>query len=319
MSDEGIKLAEALKAATASGVVNILDELAAGAEADLANAVTIEETRSFPDLKKLPLEPNKDGVYVWKKIEDASVVATDLKSSTAVSYTKQDRIGARLYQASTGTCTRVLQQFGPDFVDIQGDGLFAIFAGARHPERAVCAAISLNSFGLKLRTMLKDQFGDDVPEMKESGLRIGADRGVLMVKKIGVRGDHNEPVWAGKPVNYATKCAQAAEAGRVVVTNRFFKDFRENQYVRWSCGHEKGEATGNIGALWLPITVDTIGDDQENARELATSWCDHCGSKFCRAILNGKTDRELNTGQLEKWRKPKEEEQTESEGHVEAA
>lgn len=300
MNDE-IKFSEASKVAIAGpDIVNILEGLAADADADLSTAVSIESTRVFPSVADLPLEKNQDGKYIWKEITDVSVVATDLKSSTAVSYGKQDRVGARLYQASTGNCAKVLQPFGPDFVDIQGDGLFAIFAGDKHNERAICAAISLNTFGHRLRKMLAAQAGEAVPAMKDSGLRIGADRGLLLAKKIGIRGEHNEPVWTGKPVNYATKCAQAADAGQLVVTARFFRDLRESQYVRWSCGHVGGEL-GDIGPLWRKITVESLGQDQD-ARELGAPWCEHCGTKFCRAILRGDTDRGLNTGQLPKWK-----------------
>ena len=306
---EELRFTEAFKAALAGpDIVSILNNLADDAEADLSTAVSIESTRTFPSVAGLPLEQNSEGKYVWKEITDVSVVATDLKSSTAVSYGKQDRVGARLYQASTGNCAKVLKPFAPDFVDIQGDGMFAIFAGDKHNERAICAAISLNTFGLRLRRMLADQFGEAVPEMKDSGLRIGADRGLLLAKKVGVRGDHNEVVWAGKPVNYATKCAQAAEAGQVIVTSRFFRDLRENQYVRWSCGHVGGEL-GEVGALWRRLTVEGLGQDQD-ARSIGSPWCEHCGTKFCRAILRGETERGLNTGQLPKWKPDPEGEQT---------
>lgn len=313
MNDE-IRFSEAFRVAIAGpDIVNILEGLAADADADLSTAVSIESTRVFPSVADLPLEKNQDGKYIWKEVTDVSVVATDLKSSTAVSYGKQDRVGARLYQASTGNCAKVLQPFGPDFVDIQGDGLFAIFAGDKHNERAICAAISLNTFGHRLRKILAAQFGEAVPEMKDSGLRIGADRGLLLAKKIGVRGEHNEPVWAGKPVNYATKCAQVADAGQLVVTARFFRDLRENQYVRWSCGHVGGEL-GDVGPLWRKNTIESLGQDQD-ARELGASWCEHCGTKFCRAILRGETDRGLNAGQLPKWKPDPEE----AEGQAAAA
>jgi len=294
----------AAKAATVSpDVVQLVDTTAEAAQDDLTTAVEIKPTRTFPAIADLPLEKNRDGKYVWRKLEDAAVVLTDLKSSTAVSYSKQDRIGARLYQASTGGCSRVLQDFAPDFVDIQGDGLFAIFCGDRNIERAMCAAVTLNSFGKRLRSMLKEQFGDDVPEMKDSGLKVGADRGILLVKKIGVRGDHNEPVWAGKPVNYAAKCAQAADAGSILVTSRFFKDFLDNQYVRYSCGCVNGAPGDGASPLWLKSTIDALGEDG-NVRELESSWCKHCGTKFARAILKGEKDRGLNTGELKKWREP---------------
>lgn len=293
--------AEARTAANNVDVVSLLDEIASTANEDLSTPVEIKPAQGMPAIATLPFEKNKDGKYVWREIAEASVVATDLKGSTSISYSKQDRVGARLYQASTGGCSRVFQKFAPDFVDIQGDGLFAIFAGDSHAERAMCAAISLNAFGLKLREMLKDQFGEDVPEMNDSGLKIGADTGLLLVKKIGVRGDHNEPVWAGKPVNYATKCAAETDAGRVLVTSAFFKPFLDNQYVRYSCGCVNGEAGKEVSPLWLRKTIDSLGSDNE-VRELRSSWCSRCGKDFARAILRGDQDRDLNTGQLPKWR-----------------
>lgn len=165
----------------------------------------------------------------------------------------------------------------------------------------MCAAISLNTFGLSLKQMLKEEFGENVPEMNDSGLKIGADAGLLLTKKIGVRGDHNEPVWAGKPVNYASKCAAATEAGRVLVTSAFFKPFLENQYIRYTCGCVNGEPGNEVSPLWLRTTIDKLGSDSE-VRELKSSWCPRCGKDFARAILRGDQDRGLNTGQIPKWR-----------------
>jgi len=283
-------------------IVGYLTGIVEQASDDLSTAVEIEKAGSVPAVGGLPLEKTAEGKYKWHRIDDVSVVATDLKASTAVSYSKQDRVGARLYQASTGNCARVLQQFTPSFVDIQGDGLFAIFSGERHAERAMTATVSLNSFGQRLALLLKEQLGDDVPEMQESGLKVGADRGTLLVKRIGVRGEHNEPVWAGKPVNYATKCAQEAEAGRVIATSRFFNGFRDNEYVRWTCGCKNGVPAGEVVPLWRKVTVDALGEQHQNCRELVSRWCENCGNDFAASILAGEKDRGLNTGQLKKWR-----------------
>jgi class 3 adenylate cyclase len=292
---------EARSAATAVDVLALVEDVSSTAEEDLTTPVHVNPARGFPAISTLPLEKNKDGKYVWREIAEASVVATDLKGSTSVSYSKQNRVGARLYQASTGGCSRVMQRFAPDFVDIQGDGLFAIFAGDLHAERAMCAAISLNTFGSKLAKLLKVHFGAEVPAMTESGLKIGADTGLLLVKKIGVRGDHNEPVWAGKPVNYASKCASEVDAGAVLVTSRFFKPFLENQFVRYSCGCVGGEQTADIRPLWIRKSVDVLGSDSE-VREVRSTWCQNCGGDFAKAILAGKRERGLNTGSLPKWR-----------------
>lgn len=290
------------RTSSASNVITALDEIEAAAKEDLTTPVEIESARGIPKISGLPLEKNADGKFVWREIADVSAVATDLKGSTAVSYGKQDRVGARLYQAVTGSCSRVLQRFEPGFVDIQGDGLFALFAGDRHAQRAMCAAITLNALGHRLKQMLKEQLGGDVEAMQDSGLKIGADRGLLLVKRIGVRGNHNEPVWAGKPVNYATKCAQQADAGEVIVTSRFFKEFKDNEYIRFSCGCVAGEPGGNVGPLWRKTEVEKLGEVDATARLLKSAWCRSCGADFSAAILRGEKERTgLNTGPIKKW------------------
>ncbi len=310
LPDEAL-VSDGMSGTDALDVVEALKKIENDAAADLTNPVEVSAVTKVPEIGKLPLGKNDEGKFAWRKIEDASVVSTDLKSSTAVSYSKQDRVGARLYEASTGGAVDVLNQFNPDFVDIQGDGVFAVFSGELHAERAMCAAVTLNGFGRRLAMMLAETFGEDVPEMKESGLKIGVDRGTLLVKRIGVRGDHNEPVWAGKPVVYATKCAQEADAGKAIVTSRFFRDFKDNEFVRFSCGCQDGQPGKAVAPLWRKVEVEALGQDSD-ARELLSTWCERCGTRFCRAILAGETEREgLNTGSLKKWREtPQEQQQT---------
>ena len=287
-------------------IIGKLSEITDSAQSDLKTPAQVEVVAGLPaKIGDLPIETTKDGKHRWLKLEDASVVLTDLKSSTAISYSKRDTVGARMYQAATGGSSQIIQQFSPGYVAIQGDGLFGVFTGEVHLERAMCAAVSLNGFGTKLKKMLADEFGDDVPEMKDSGLKVGADTGTMLVRRIGVRGDHNEPVWAGKPVNYAAKCAQAAKAGQVIVTARFFKPFRDNEYVRYSCGHQAGEFTGEVGPLWWKVDVPELGEADKDCRGLHTTWCEHHGNEYVGAILAGQKERDdINTGELSKWRDP---------------
>ena len=273
------------------------------ARLELDATVEVEPTGAVPHPSALPLEKNAAGHYVWKRVDNVAVVATDLKSSTSVSYAKQDQIGARLFQTSTGNSARILSSFDPGFVDIQGDGMFAIYSGERFVERAMAAAISLNSFSHRLAALLAERFGDAIPEMNASGLKIGLDAGTILVKKIGVRGDHNEPVWAGKPVIYASKCAQAADASEIVATSRYFAHVRDNEYVRYSCGCSNGTPSSGAAPLWRPRQVETLGHDS-SAFELVSSWCDLHGDQFSDALLRGETRRGLDRSILREFRDP---------------
>jgi len=269
-------------------ITQFLSETAERAKSDLKTSVTIEKASTFPTPNKLYLEKP-----VWKRIENTVVVATDLKGSTRISYTKQDRVGARVYQASTGNCSRIVQRFGAKFVDVQGDGLFAIFHGDFAAEQAIAAAFTLKSFSVSaLARIIDEQLGADLPEGFETGLKIGIDAGTLLAKRIGVRGDHNEPVWAGKPVNYATKCAQAADRHELIVTDRFFKLVEEIDYVVYSCGCAGGEPGQTPGPLWRQTEVETLGDHSScKTFPQASSWCPHHGDEFCAAIEGGEAYR----------------------------
>ena len=266
-------------------------ETCEAARKDLTTPVEIKTGDDFPSITDLALD-----IPRWHRIGNAVVVVTDLKGSTRISYAKQDRVGARLYQASTGHCARILNEFGAEFIDIQGDGTFGIFHGSRAHEAAIAAAFTLKSFSSKLAPMITAYLGDDAPEIGESGLKIGMADGTLLAKRVGVRGEHNEPVWAGKPVNYATKCAQAADRHDIVSTDRVFEHFKDQGYVTHSCGHSDG-AEGVVRPLWGDFEVETLGDDSAcKIFRAASSWCEHHGDEYCAAILAGDRRADLPEG-----------------------
>lgn len=124
---------------------------------------------------------------------------------------------------------------------------------------------------------------DNVPE---TGLKVGMASGVLAVKKVGVRGK-TEPVWAERPVNFATKCAQKADANEVVVTDSVFRAFLDNDYVTHSCGCPRGV----ISELWSEAIVDKLPEEHARCKALRTGWCKDHGDDFCRAILEGRKKR----------------------------
>ncbi|MEA2676620.1 MAG: hypothetical protein QOJ81_761, partial [Chloroflexota bacterium] len=267
------------------------------ASGQLSTAVEVETASTFPTPGKLALEKP-----LWMKVEDVVVVATDLKGSTKISYSKQDQVGARVYQASSGNCARIFQRFDAQFIDIQGDGLFAIFQGELAAERAMAAAFTLKSFSSRdLARLIDEHLGANAPEGFETGLKIGVDAGTILAKRIGVRGDHNEPVWAGKPVNYATKCAQAADRHEVIITDRFYELIKSNDYAHFSCGCQWGLDESNTpyrldelapSSLWGATEVETLGDHSScKAFPGASSWCELHGDDFCAAIEAGDGDR----------------------------
>jgi class 3 adenylate cyclase len=268
----------------AQDVNDFLNEIGERARDDLREAVDVRETKVFP--KKDEVRTQR----IWLKLQDVVAVVADLKNSTALSFNKHAQTSAKLYEAVTGNCTRIVSHFETEFVDIQGDGLFALYHGDRAYERGLCAAISLKTFSQKHLVPAIDNWEQKGDQFPDTGLKVGMHAGILAVKKVGVTSrlyDWKEPVWAGRPVNWAFKCAQAADANDLIATRSVYAKFENNDFVTHSCG-----CGGSVTRLWDDFPVDKLPSDKAPTKKLRSPWCDTHGGEFCQAILDGKTDRE---------------------------
>lgn len=269
-------------------VSEIVEEVGNWAKDEIKAAVEIVECEDFPAFSDIFTEARK-----WLKIEDVVVVVGDLAASTKLSLKRHTKTSCRIYEAATGGAARILthSDFRPEFVDIQGDGLFALYHGERAYERAFCAATTLRTWS---ETMLVPRIEAIDERMPKTGFKVGMARGVLAVKNVGVpRTDHKEPVWAGKPVNWAFKCAQAAERHRMIVTEHVHAKLKANDFVRFSCGCDgKGNPGRPVSDLWSTIPVPAIGDDSFACHRMESKWCSTHGDEFCEAILDARKSRD---------------------------
>lgn len=261
-------------------VNELVADLGEDIKTELSETVEIVEHDEWPKSSEIYIESRK-----WARIEDVVVVAGDLKNSTQLGFNKYVKTSASIYEAAMTSSVKVLAKFDPRFVDIQGDGFFALFHGQRAVERGLCAAVTLKTLSdRELGPQLTEETDDNVP----TGLKLGMDRGVLAVKKVGVRGDHNERVWAGKPVNWAFKCAQAADRDELIVTSRVWSKLSDNEYVTHSC-----DCSDYPSEIWLSSHVETLpSSEQHVCRKLISyGWCEHCGDGFAQHILDGDKKR----------------------------
>lgn len=259
-------------------VNDLVTDLGQDIKTELAEPVEIVSSDDWPS--QIYLHSRK-----WAQIKDVVVVAGDLKNSTKLGFNRYVKTSASIYEAAMTSSTRVLAKFDPRFVDIQGDGFFALFHGDRAVERALCAAITLKTLSVReLGRQLTEQTDGKVP----TGLKLGMDSGVLAVKRVGLRGDHNEPVWAGRPVNWAFKCAQTADRNDLIITSRVWSKLKRNEYVTHSC-----DCRYPPKPLWGVSYVDTLPKDQQGeCMELsADGWCGTCGDEFAQHILDGDSHR----------------------------
>lgn len=237
------------------------------------------------DVDSLPINAPR-----WHRLTDVVAVFFDLKSSTNLERGRRPESTASIYDAGVGGVAKVLYKLGADFVDIQGDGGFGLFWQERRYERAMCAAITIRTFSAEFTRQLENKW----PDAPTTGFKVGVASGPILAKRVGLgrQMSFQEPVWAGRPVNYAAKAAQQTDPGVILVTGSVWDEISDNDYLTFSCGCGGGEPDMVSPALlWEYRELDKIPDDQKHGQALVTQWCLRHGEEFCDAVLAGQTDR----------------------------
>lgn len=267
-----------------------LDDILAAVRTDcttvLAKNPPVEEVDAEDlDLDDIPsAAANK-----WYKIDDVVVVVVDLQNSTRLGTGKHAASTAAIYRAATGNAVKILHEFEADFIAIQGDGAFGVFWGERRVERAICAGITIKTFSEQtLVPKLESRWEND----PDTGFKVGLAAGRVLVKNIGTRNndDEQEPIWAGKPVNYAMKAAQQAKRHELILTGSVWIAIEDNDYLTISCPCHGGPG----GTLWEDVEITKLAHDESEAagRLLTSMWCVNCGNNYCAHIVAGDTDRD---------------------------
>jgi len=237
---------------------------------------SITVANSIPDTSQIPIENQTH----WLRIPDVICIFVDMVGSTKLSASQHDRSTAGAYQLFTGTAVRLFHEFETPYIDVRGDGVFALFDGSQ-PYRALAAAVTFKTFAeVEFNPRIKSKTGLSV------GCHIGADQRTVLVRKIGLkrkdgRSDRQNEVWAGRPINMAAKLAATAKADQMMVSDRYFEKLTDN-HVRLSCGCPDGQRK----ELWSKIDLDQDPKfDFSVAYVLKSKWCERHGAEFCEAIL----------------------------------
>jgi class 3 adenylate cyclase len=231
---------------------------------------------SIPDTTEIPIEDP----CLWLKISGIVCVLVDMKGSTKLSAANHDASTAGAYQLFTGTAVKIFNQFDAPYIDVKGDGVFALFNN-NQVYRAFAAAVTFKTFS---KMEFEPRIERDT-EMK-IGAHIGIDQRTVLVRKIGYkrhggRTDRQNEVWAGKPVNVASKLASLGAKDEMVVSDRYFSKIT-NELVRKSCGCPSGTKVN----LWTEI--DLANDEKfdfDKAYKLSSQWCQVHGKEYCEKIL----------------------------------
>lgn len=231
---------------------------------------------SIPDTTAIPIE-NKTH---WFRIPDVICVFVDMLGSTKLSAQKYDQTTARAYRLFSGTAVRLFSEFESPYIDIKGDGVFALY-DSNQVHRALAAAVTFKTFA-------KEEFSPRVRKQTDVlvGCHIGIDQRTVLVRKLGFkryrgRTDRQNEVWAGRPVNMASKLASLSDDNELLCSDRFYANIKSEKALK-SCGCPSGEKVD----LWSKMDVaENDKFDFTMAYILKSCWCSTHGSEYCDEII----------------------------------
>jgi len=237
---------------------------------------SITQENLIPDTTHIPITNPEH----WLKIPDVICVYVDMINSTKLSALKQDKGTAGAYQLFTNTAVMLFHEMDAPYIDVRGDGVFALF-NSNQVYRAFVSAVSFKTFAHM-------EFVERLRQLTtvEVGCHIGIDQKTVLVRKIGLkrkngRSDRQNEVWAGKPVNMAAKLASLSNHNQLLVSDRFFEKISDEK-ARNSCGCRSGLKE----YLWKEVDVkDKNLFDFDKAYCLESNWCETHGKEYFDALL----------------------------------
>lgn len=239
---------------------------------------------------------------LWYRVPNVTAVFVDLKRSTELSADSTPRTSAFAYTYFVRAMVLIFERFESNYIDIHGDGVFALFSGQRSDFYAVASAITART---QIECDIAVRFENDTSTDWKLTAGVGIDRGTLLVRRLGLRGTKQNEVWAGKPVNMAAKLSSVACFNQVVVSDRVFSRYQNASYIRrrallWTCGcsddvQEDGLdiPIGDTKYLWSEESApEDMGLDFDHLYRLNSKWCCVHGAEFCETIVTGSRPEE---------------------------
>lgn len=240
-------------------------------------SVGITDRNAIPETSDIPL----DNPSNWLRIPDVTSCFVDMVGSTRLSATAHPNSTAKLYRLFTSTAVRIYHYFDADYIDVRGDGVFALFSAGRS-HTALAATVTFKTF-------VDNHFSKRAEEKTETRIlgHYGIDRKTVLVRRIGLRRaklrtDRQNEVWAGKPINMSAKLASITTENQLLVSDRFHKSLSDEK-AKWSCGCNS--SNGERTYLWKTVNLSDDKFDFQTAHQLSANWCATHGDEYCRALV----------------------------------
>lgn len=273
-------------------------ELVAGGRKAYTSDLKVVDINFIPQVGDTKLEVNE-----WARVDQAVAVYADMRGSTQLSSAKSAATLGKMYELFTGSWISVLRSMQSQYIDIKGDGGFGLFYGKAGVVQAVLSAVTFNTIIDKKLSAYASGLTDGAGLDWRLEAKIGIHVGSLLVKRVGVRNTAGQQgnwlVWAGKPVNYASKLASLAEGNTILATHRVLDKISSTQVLADHLMTSCGCPVGNKGALWTRLP-----DESEIARmvgglgvwELKSKWCDEHGDEYFNEVREYLTKLNVEVG-----------------------
>lgn len=257
-----------------------VEAIIAKSSASFSEPISIEERSEIP--------PNGEySLTTWLKIPDVICIFVDIRNSTQLSATRHEKGTASVYELFTGTAVKIFNQFEPSYIDVKGDGVFALF-NSNDVFRALAAAITFKTFAFQTFIPLVRAKSENLNNI---GFHMGIDQKTVLVKKVGMRDskqtERSNEVWAGKPINMAAKLASSSKDNELWISDRFFEKIKMSELATKSCGCVNSVPSETKEPLWFETDVAADKNfDFDKAFILKSIWCENHGKEWCQKMCS---------------------------------
>jgi len=223
----------------------------------------------------------------WYKIKDVISVFVDIRWSTKLSAITHDHTTASIYELFTWTAIRIFHEMWAEYIDIKWDWVFALFSNNK-VYTSIASAITFKTFAKNTFKKLVDK---KLNWKVDIWFHMWIDQKTVLVKQLWLkdsewRDRRKNEVWAWKPINMSAKLASLSNDWELYVSDRFYKNLKNNELVVKSCWCTGWQETWNKENLWRE--VDLMNDwkfDFDKAYILENVWCSKHWKEWCKKII----------------------------------
>ena len=261
-----------------------IDELFIDIKSNFSNKIETVEKDEIPNSNFLEVDR-------WHRVKNIVCVYIDLSSSTQININEHPNTSAKIFKSYVNSFVKIFDDYEAKYIDIQGDGGFALFDGENAVEKAIVSSVTIKTL-ISKKDYLSDFIENETRNNVNLRVRIGVDIGTILVKKLGKRNKSNtdylnNEVWLGKPVSISSKLCNLKDADKGLVSDTIrlsdrLYDKITNNYILYSCD------CGNVEKLWKEVKFDNKFFGLEKTYILKSNWCNNCGDNYSENILNKK-------------------------------